>query len=853
MDSPSQTANTPETPSSGAVSKASGGGLAYAAALARGSFESALFLAPLAFIFDLAGYISPDLRLFFIYACLAAPLCRMRKPAILKGASALLAVMALKAFTVIPDPAEILLLVFAHLWIWSLAGVASRPIVQGLIAYTLIHLCLFASPLGYPVQEFLAGTVRTTNRWVTGATLNLGYTYAGIGSLLLFLCLSLHAWEKGLVSKLRTGAFLVVGLLISAFAAAVLLYKVNLAPDLTWEMKFRDSYTLKELAGQLKNLVLLVYPLFVFAAHAVGYVFLHHDVRKSNEPAAEADSFNPWGRMTRAYAGFAAGALVLLLFAIPPTSFRIPSPSRLVFINGSLTNDNTPGGRRGVVSFTKPDYTRYGRAAGGMFGFFPEYASLFGCPGEVVDELPETLDPNQILVITNLDEPTLREEMERIWSFVRAGGKLWILGDHTFIKNGRNHINDLLEPCHIRFNHDSAQFWPQGWFHSYRMREGTPFAALEDPAENRLSLLVGASLELHPPARPLVQGRFGYGDWGSESDEDDQGYLGDFKYQATERCGDLVLVAGERVGKGKVLVFGDTTSFFNANISRSYEILRASLSWFGEAPRYSFFFSRAAGIALVLGVAGLVLLSLRSRPAASPLVLLLVAAVSWIAHRPGLLPVDPEVGRSRLALFDFAHQPYAAKHGSLGEGLYGLSLSFLRYDLLPVTQNRWDRELIENARILVLNAPRKPFSAARQREITRFMERGGTVLLACGAHQYRNCRRLLDPLQLKIRNLPLGRFFDRPAFNQPIQYFSAWPIQVGHPQATVLSLYGDWPLMVDVPVGSGRLVLIADSEFLLNKNMESHEQYSVQNIQFVRNLLDFVSSARPVPEEPPSP
>ena len=76
------------------------------------------------------------------------------------------------------------------------------------------------------------------------------------------------------------------------------------------------------------------------------------------------------------------------------------------------------------------------------------------------------------------------------------------------------------------------------------VEQGTPFAGLEDPAENRLSMLVGASLALTPPARPLLMGRFGYGDWGVEVDAEDRGYLGDFEYQPTERCGDLVLIAG---------------------------------------------------------------------------------------------------------------------------------------------------------------------------------------------------------------------------------------------------------------------------------------------------------------------
>ena len=808
-----------------------------AANTVAGMLGSLLFLAPLALIFDFVGYITPAIRLFLIYGLLALPFCRWPKAKLLRGAPILLLVIVANAALPLPNTAQILLLVFAHLWIWSLAGVASPAIVQGIVFYTLLHLYLFFSPLGYQVLESLSDFSAMISGWITGASLNLGFTYFNIGSLLLFLSLSIHAWNRNAISKLRTGAFLIVALLLNAFLSAFLVYKVNTAPDLTWELKFRDSFNLAVLWGYLKNLALLVYPALACLVHAIAYLFLHHDVRKGSPDPAEEATANS-GRWTgKRSLVFAASSVVLLLLVIPPVAIRKATPSRLVFLE------------RGVVSFTKPDYTRFGRAAGGMYGFFPEYSRLFGCDSVVVKEIPEKLDPDQILITTNLDEPLTPEETERLWSFVHAGGGLWVLGDHTFIKNGRNHINDLLEPTHISFNNDSAQFWPQGWFNSYRLREGTAFSSLKDPAENRLSILVGASLELKPPARPLVMGRFAYGDWGTDVDVEDKGHLGDFEYQATERLGDLVLVAGEHVGKGKVLVFGDTTSFFNNNLNRSNEILRSALTWFGEPARYAWFNGKTIGILSILGVFALLAVSLLARETAAPATIAALAVISLIAHRPaGLIPFDQNLGREKLAVFDFSHHPYASKHGSMGEALYGLSISFLRYGLLPVTQNHWNRENLDNAKFLILNAPRQSFSASKRKQIMDFMDRGGVVVMACGAHHYENNRALLEPLGLSIRNLPLGRFFDRPAFNQKIQYFSAWPIDVSNPDATVVSIYGDWPLMVDVPVGTGRFFLVADSEFFHNKNVESHEQYSQQNIEFIRNMLDFVSRSRPADE-----
>jgi hypothetical protein len=85
----------------------------------------------------------------------------------------------------------------------------------------------------------------------------------------------------------------------------------------------------------------------------------------------------------------------------------------------------------------------------------------------------------------------------------------------------------------------------------------------------------------------------------------------------------------------------------------------------------------------------------------------------------------------------------------------------------------------------------------------------------------------------------LGRFFDRTAFGQRVSFVSAWPIEVDNGEASVICLYDDWPLIVSVPVGQGRLVLIADSEFLHNRNLEGLENHDPANIQFMRSLFDY--------------
>ena len=112
--------------------------------------------------------------------------------------------------------------------------------------------------------------------------------------------------------------------------------------------------------------------------------------------------------------------------------------------------------------------------------------------------------------------------------------------------------------------------------------------------------------------------------------------------------------------------------------------------------------------------------------------------------------------------------------------------------------------------------------------------------MSCGYAHYGNARSLLEPLGIEVLNTPLGRSFDRLAFGKPIHLFSPWPVRLHRADAEVLAVYDDWPLIVEVPVGQGRVVLIPDSEFFHNINLESMEPHSQANVDFIHTLLDRV-------------
>ena len=248
---------------------------------ATDTLGSFLFLLPLAFIFDLAGYIPPYLRLFAVYTLLALPLFRYPRASVIRGASVLVTAILLNAFAPLPQAAEILLLTFVHLWIWSLSGLLPNWLAQGVAFYTLIHLFLLQSPLGFNLLEEINRGVVWFGQLITGGTIRTGYTYQNVGSFLLFLSLSIHAWDRGTVSKIRTAVFLVIILLLNGLLSSVLLYTVDLGPDLTWDLNFRELFGYKAMASYAARTTVLVFPFFIFLAHAMAYLVLHHDSTSS--------------------------------------------------------------------------------------------------------------------------------------------------------------------------------------------------------------------------------------------------------------------------------------------------------------------------------------------------------------------------------------------------------------------------------------------------------------------------------------------------------------------------------------------------------------------------------------------
>jgi hypothetical protein len=113
---------------------------------------------------------------------------------------------------------------------------------------------------------------------------------------------------------------------------------------------------------------------------------------------------------------------------------------------------------------------------------------------------------------------------------------------------------------------------------------------------------------------------------------------------------------------------------------------------------------------------------------------------------------------------------------------------------------------------------------------------GGQLFVCVGYEEAAGCKGLLSRFGLGLRNLPLGQV--GPEANDAKAWFlNAWPVASESTAAEIICRQGDYPLIVRARHGKGSVVLIGDSGFFLNRNLELPRDFNPQNIEFLRKLI----------------
>lgn len=655
-----------------------------------------------------------------------------------------------------------------------------------------------ALPAAFMAEEHVSMGAAKFTSWLRGEAVVFGPTYSGVSLILFFVLFSLSAFLLSGPRNLR--------LLVEVLAGQVLLL-------LGYQLAFHWLLAKCELVSPWVLLGTAQMGLF---ALGWGLAVLH---LRSLSPQPV-----PWRIPVGVSVPLAAGAVVLMFCTGDAFLFLQKSrPPRVL-----LYDD-------GTLDWSVPVYGQYSGVSGGMFGSLANFLQRRGCEAFRSDLTNDWQNHADVVVVFNLMHKFKPEEKRQIWEFVRKGGGLLAVGDHTGTTAIREPFNDLLEPVNAEFNFDCAMPIQRGWAGGMQWFPHYTTAALESEADNQI--VVGASLTLRAPARPLLVGRHGWSDKGDLQNKAG-GYLGDRHFSPDERLGDVILVATANYGAGRVMVFGDTSTFQNGALARAGDYVEAIFRWFVAPRSWLPPALSALGLGMILISAGWLLVARRTAAPAIVVVLFvglyLGDVASGIAGRVAAKrAIQPQTGD---ALIDASHLSRCDADLWEQDGLGGLIENLMRKGYMPSVATHFSPELILSNKLVFLVAPAEPLRPKEVAIYDEFVRSGGQLFICAGYEESSGCKPLLERFGFQVRNLPLG--LAPPGTNAArVEFLGAWPVVPPATDCEVLCRWEDYPLIVAHSYGRGRVVVIGDSLFFANRNLEMPRSYNLDNIEFVRKLV----------------
>ncbi len=693
-------------------------------------------------------------------------------------------------------------------------------------------------PLVWHLQQTLAGLLSDLSARLAHEPRNLGPTAMGLPILGALLALVVGRAAAGPDTG-KPRAIVGAGVLVAVHFA----YLVLLTPYAAWMGRHHPTR---------EHLVLNSQWLFLLLGALTLTLMNHWSARRARArgvggdlaPGGTEQAPFAWRRVaadSRQVTGFCLGIMLMLLFgrhAAPPDA-----PAHVLLYDAGFTN------------WDVPNHERYGEHSAGMFGVLPELLQAAGHHVERSADLSRLVapEPPDCLVLINIQNYLEPADKERILRFVHNGGGLLCLGDHTGVAGIRGPFNDLLSELGIRLAFDSATFFASGWSNGLERRSHAVNQGVVNDEDYQI--WVGASLDIEPAVAPVVVARYGWSDLGEMANVE-RAYLGDRRYNPNELLGDLVLAAEARYGRGKVLVFGDTSTYQNLSLARSSVFVRRSIAHLahpgGQPPGAGVQVPALLLLAALLGLAtagGTFMLPIGAAcagllAASTGLAVLdrtpAPAALDWKRVAPLSLTDAARTQLTGTAIIDRSHGGRFDLRAWDDQSIGGLTLNLMRDGLFPIISERFpDREL-DKADAVILLAPQGSYAPDERRTLRRFMERGGKLVVCVGGEDLDGARELLGDYGLGVRPLPMAHFRTGPE-KTDLAFLDAWSLECPPPAHILVRQWGE-PIVASLDVGRGQVILIGDSRFLLDRNLEGRESWFPGNIA----LLGALVRGRPV-------
>ena len=705
------------------------------------------------------------------------------------------------------------------------------------LAYTSIPGVWF---LGNGIATALAKIVTV----ITGKPMAIGSSFAGIDFLVLML-----AWYVGWLWQLRKPRLGIAVGVAAAILAGHLLYLILLAHALDiarWlptveTPPFKHPYTppawrWTEAARQSLPWDL---PIIGATLNAIVVAFM---VRWSPWYEAETPPVASQSDAASSVGKRWALSAVLLLAVL------LPASATLLLQRCDLSGKTVLVYHHEHMNWRRPQHDLYGQASAGVFGMLPALIGSLGATVEYSEDLPEEkLAGADVLLILHPRSPLPAQCCQRIWEYVRNGGAVLVVAEPS-VEPGDpvTPVNQLLEPTNMSLRLDVAISVTNSWQHGYQVLPHPSMTSM-DGRSGRSWTDVGTSIQLRWPAQPLLVGRWGWSDPGRDAAATTVA-----RFETGERLGDVVLAAEQAYGTGTFLTLGDSYSLTNEGLVRGYMFVGRLLSYLANRPGHPLTPLRQAfslGLCCALLVLAVAAANARQLVWVNFLLALSLAGCTQINKQltqilpDGRLVPSIDDWQSRgLAYIDASHlEAHSDSDWEFG-GINGLALALMRNGYLTLRLPEMTRERLTRAALVVSIAPARRFSQTERSLLRDFVSTGGILLLTVGAEEAAASEALLADFGMRVPRTPVpnggswqepepmghvrARYSDGKTpeggdYQAGVMFHAAWPVECDADGAQVLVRHENkQPIVIARKLDSGWVVVIGDTGFAMNKNLE---------------------------------
>ncbi|MGA2798960.1 MAG: DUF4350 domain-containing protein, partial [Thermoguttaceae bacterium] len=585
-------------------------------------------------------------------------------------------------------------------------GQTSRAILLAALAamtLAIFRLALTSIPIVWQLADVLGCGMGKLAGGLTDRPLNIGATFGGLDFLVLMFALY-AGWLSNIAPpRRRLGIYAGAAIVLAHLVYLVMLaYSVKIAALLPDPFYVTETDTNRVGAWAWQNAVRTFLPwnLPVLAMILQGIVaacmfrwadwlpVARIDKQKNFPMSRHEEVVNLRDVVKDATFKFGPVALAVLIGVL----------TSLSFIKPGLKGKTLVAYDKGHLSWLKPEYDNPIEGGYGMLPIF--IRSLGGNFFKSPALSREDLAGADVLILLHPDSPFTDEQLKQIENFVRQGGSL-LLGAENFIREpaSESHFNDVLKPSGMKVRYDTAIPLSANWEQSYQALSHPATLGLGDE-NNRFGFQRGSSIRLGWSSRPIVAGRWGWSDPGSDAIKQKSP-----EYQEGQPLGDIVLAAEEPLGQGRIVVLGDMSCLNNERLSCSSEFAGRLLGYLAHRPSNpQDLWRQILSIAAMISLVWL----LTAQPEAMQ-----VAATSFIFAAVLLLctfysdsanPVLPD-GRTQtpnnLAYIDTSHLEAFSSDLWNDYGIAGFTRVLMRSGFLPLRISELTAERLERAGLLV--------------------------------------------------------------------------------------------------------------------------------------------------------